>query len=258
MKKAIRPLVIANWKMNPQTVSVAKRLASDIKKDLARIDSVEVVLAPPAPFLSVVEEVRNGSKKFKLGAQNVHWEKLGAKTGEVSVLMLAGFGVSHVIVGHSERRAAGETNTEVNKKVRAVLKAGMTAVVCVGENKRDHAGHYLNVVEGQVREACAGLPKAKLSDLVIAYEPVWAISEGDGKGQTATPGDAYEMKLFIRKVLSDIYGRNDAERVRVLYGGSVNGKNAESLTKEGMVDGFLVGGASLRAPEFIQIIKACL
>ncbi len=252
MKKTTNPLVIGNWKMNPLSTLVAVRLASDIKKKIARIDSVDVVIAPPTIFLGAVANAQSGKSSFMLGAQNVHSEKLGAHTGEISLSMLENFGVTHVIIGHSERRAEGETDDTVNKKIHTVIKGGCTAVVCVGEQERDHGAHYLNLIETQIRLACAGISKAKLEQLVIAYEPIWAI----GTGKTATPEDAHEMKLFIEKTLSDLYGRAYAQKVRVLYGGSVNPKNALALMVEGRVDGFLVGGASLHAGDFYEIVKA--
>lgn len=251
MKKAIHPLIVGNWKMNPQTITMAARLAADIKKGLARVTGATVVIAPPPLYLPAVHKVRDGGGAFLLGAQNTHEDKLGAHTGEVSVPMLQSLDVTHIIIGHSERRAMGEKDEEINKKVHATLKAGLTAIVCVGEKKRDHSAHYLTFVENQVRSLCAGISKTKLGHLVIAYEPIWAI----GTGETATPEDAHEMKLFIRKVLTDMYGRNFAAKVRVLYGGSVTAKNAEALMHDGMVDGFLVGGASLRAAEFTEIVK---
>jgi triosephosphate isomerase len=252
MKVRHEPLVIGNWKMNPQTDVVAKRLATEIKKALGRQDNVEVVLAPPAPYLSIVYGVQGGGKAFALGAQDVHPERLGAFTGEVSIPMLQSFGVRYVIVGHSERRKAGESEEDVQKKVSAVIKSGLHAVLCVGEVKRDHAAQYLSDIERQIRSACAGLSRAKLTHLTVAYEPVWAI----GTGHTATPEDVHEMRLFIEKTLSDLYGRNYAQKVRVLYGGSVQDKNAGELMRNGMVDGFLVGGASLSSKDFSGIIKA--
>ena len=251
MKKTVRPLVIANWKMNPQSLGQATRLVTEVREGLSRRRKADVVIAPPSVFLQATSEVRNGSKLFSLGAQDVHWEKLGARTGEVSVPMLKSFGVTHVIVGHSERRAMGESDDVINKKVRSVIKEGIVPVVCVGEKKRDNGAHYLSLVENQVRRACATVSKAKLQQLVIAYEPIWAIGTGD----TATPEDAHEMSLFIHKVLADVYGRSAGEKVKVLYGGSVNARNAKALMDEGMVDGFLVGGASLRAEEFVTIIR---
>lgn len=254
MKKTHRPLVVGNWKMNPQTVDMATRLATDIKKKNTRVSDVEVVIAPPTLFIPAVHKIQSGSDVFCIAAQDAHWEKLGAHTGEVSIPMLQGFGITYVILGHSERRKAGETDAVVVEKMHAVMKAGLSPIVCVGEETRDHAANYLNHIEKQVKLACAGLSKAKLERLVIAYEPVWAI----GTGKNATPDDVHEMKLFIQKVLADMYGRNFAEKVRVLYGGSVNEKNAAILMEQGMVDGFLVGGASLHADEFTNIIKAAL
>lgn len=252
MKKLTYPLVIGNWKMHPQSASAAKNLFGDIKKGLSRISDVSVVVAPPTIFLPEVYKAHSGNKKIMLGAQNVHWDKLGAYTGEISLGMLAGFDVSHVIIGHSERRAAGESDEMINKKVIAALKANVITVLCIGEAVRDTQGNYFRTLETQIRTALASVSKTKLGSLVVAYEPIWAI----GTGKAATPADAYEMKLFIQKVLTDLYGRNAAMKVRILYGGSVNAKNAAELMREGMVDGFLVGGASLRASEFVGIVNA--
>lgn len=251
MKKIIQPLVVGNWKMNPLTETMAVRLARDIKKGCARIQDVAVVIAPPSLYLGTVHKILDGSHQVQLGVQNVHWDKLGAHTGEISLPMLKNFAVSYVIIGHSERRELGETDVMVNTKIQAALKAGITPIVCVGEKMRDHSADYLGFVERQIREACKGVPRAKLSRIVIAYEPIWAI----GTGNTATPADAHEMKLFIQRILTDLYGRAVAMKVKVLYGGSVNAKNAEILLSEGAIDGFLVGGASINADEFIQIIK---
>ncbi len=252
MKLRSEALVIGNWKMNPQTDVMAKRLVTEIKKSIGRHEGIEVVIAPPTIFLPIVGTVRGGSSAFQIGAQNVHTEALGAFTGEVSLPMLKSFDVTYVIIGHSERRKAGEAEDDIQKKVSAVIKGGGTAVLCVGEAHRDHAAQYLSDIERQVRTACAGLSRSKLSSLVIAYEPVWAI----GTGHTATPGDIHEMRLFIEKTLSDLYGRNYAQKIRILYGGSVNDKNAAEILRDGMVDGFLVGGASLHAKEFTGIVKA--
>ena len=254
MKNGIPPLVIGNWKMNPQSVSLSTKLATDLKKNLQKIEHIDVVIAPPHVYLDAVQKVKGDVKTFSLGAQNVHSEKLGPHTGEVSLTMLQGFGVSYVILGHSERRAEGESDEVVNKKLIATIKAGLTGVVCVGEIKRDHSGQYLSHVEAQVHKALASISKTKLGQVVIAYEPIWAI----GTGNTATAGDVHEMKLFIEKVLSDMYGRNLTQKVRIIYGGSVNEKNAVELFTEGMVNGFLVGGASLHADEFTRIVKAVL
>jgi triosephosphate isomerase (TIM) len=252
MKFRQDPLVIGNWKMNPQTDAAAKRLLVEVKKTIGRHEGVGVVVAPPTVFIPLANATRGGTTSFSLGAQNVHPEKLGAFTGEVSIPMLQSFDVTYVIVGHSERRKAGETDEDIQKKVSVVIRSGLHAILCVGERVRDNAAHYLGDIERQIRSACTGLSRAKLSYLTIAYEPVWAI----GTGKTAGPNDVHEMRLFIEKTLSDLYGRNYAQKVRVLYGGSVNDKNAGELMRDGMIDGFLVGGASLSAKEFGGIVKA--
>ncbi len=252
MKTANHPLVIGNWKMNPQSMTMATRLTTDIKKGLQKVDGVEVVIAPPFVYLESVHRVQSGSDTFKLGAQNVHTEKLGAHTGEISLPMLQSFDVRYVILGHSERRSDGETNASVNKKVHATLKAGLRPVVCIGEATRDHEAHYLNFIETQIRESFAGVTNAKLGHIVIAYEPIWAI----GTGHNASAEDIHEVKLFILKILTDIYDRAASNRVHILYGGSVTSRNAKELMERGLMDGFLVGGASISATEFVGIVKA--
>lgn len=251
MKIGIPPLVIGNWKMNPQSATLSVKLGSQLKKSLSKLKDVDIVIAPPHVYLDGIHKL-SGGKVFALGAQNVHHEKLGSYTGETSLPMLTSFGVTYVILGHSERRTEGETDDQVNKKLLATIKGGLTGVVCVGEKKRDSAAHYLSYIESQIRKALANVSKAKLGQVVIAYEPIWAI----GTGETATPEDVHEMRLFIEKVISDVYGRNLAQKVRILYGGSVNAKNAHELYTKGTVDGFLVGGASLHAEEFAHIVKA--
>jgi len=250
MKRKWNPLIVGNWKLNPASLSLATDLYTAVQKGVARVDKVDVAVAPPAVFLASLAEKAKGKKIF-LVAQDVFWEKIGAHTGEISNAMLDSVAVEHVIVGHSEVRERGETDEDVAKKVGATLAAGHTAILCVGEKERDTHGKYLSFVETQLRTALANVPKTKLAKLVVAYEPIWAI----GTGNTATPHDAHEMKIFIQKVLSDLFGRDALNKVRVLYGGSVNKKNAEELYKEGEVDGFLVGGASLRPDDFIEIVK---
>lgn len=251
MKKNREPLVIGNWKMNPPTTNAAKRLFREIKNGVARAGAAPVVIAPPFVYLSELKKIQSGSKKVVLGSQDVFWERSGAYTGEISIPMLKDLSVTHVIIGHSERRARGVTDDEVNLCAKAVLAAGLTAVVCVGEKERDTHGNYLSFVEKQARAALSGISKAKLARLTIAYEPIWAI----GTGATATPADVHEMKLFIQKVLTHVYGRNYASKIRILYGGSVHAKNAEELLREGEADGFLIGGASLKPDEFVDIVQ---
>jgi triosephosphate isomerase len=189
-----------------------------------------------------------------LGAQTIHPEKLGAYTGSVSLPMLESYQVSHVLVGHSERRRAGEDDAAVSAQVQALVKQSVTAIVCIGETTRDHGAHYFSVIEKQIRAALAGLPRSKVEKVVLAYEPVWAI----GSGVTPAPADIHEMKIFIEKTLTDLYGRSVASKVRILYGGSVSAANAAELSLGGHMDGFLVGGASLIPADFITIVKAAV
>ena len=241
-------LIVGTWKMNPATVSQAGKLFREIV-DRAHARSLRIVVAPPTPFIHELSEYAAG--EIALGAQDVSSETDGAHTGDVSVSMLKSIGVKYVIIGHSERRAAGETDEVIAQKVRAAVGGKLQAIVCVGETARDKQGNYFTVVETELSAALAAIDKKDLAHLSIAYEPIWAI----GTGVNATPEDVYEMKLFIQKILTDRFGRVAAEKVRVLYGGSVNRTNVEALLGEGRVDGFLVGGASLRASDFGFIIE---
>lgn len=244
------PLIVGNWKMNPATVSQAKKLFIDIRTKLGRRKRhTEVAIAPPFPFISEMERL-TPSQRIGLSAQDVFFESTGAYTGEISISMLKSVGVSSVIIGHSERRALGETDTDIYKDVQAVLKSKVTAIVCVGEKARDSQGNYFGIVEAQLRSVIRDIKPTQLKQLVIAYEPIWAI----GTGKTATPEDAEEMRMFINKILTDRFGRKPAEKIRILYGGSVKKANAEALLTETAVDGFLIGGASLKAEEFVSII----
>lgn len=251
MKHTHVPLVIGNWKMNPKTVDDARKLITAVAaaKRSARSESA-VMVAPPFPFVeAVAAKVKRGG--IGIAAQHASHEAQGAFTGDVSVSMLKSLGVTAVIVGHSERRRVGMNNAAVAAAVDAVLKASLVPVICVGETERDVRGDFFDVVETQLKAALQLVQKSRLADVVIAYEPVWAI----GTGKNATAEDVEEMKLFIQKVLITLYGRTLAPRVRILYGGSVNAKNVEGLWLKASVDGFLVGGASLNAEEFGAIIK---
>ena len=246
-----KPLIIGNWKMNPATLGGAQKLFLGIRDGIGRRrHDVDIVVAPPFPFISEMERI-TPSRRIELCAQDGSFEVGGAHTGEVSMTMLKSVGVTAVIVGHSERRASGETDEIVYKDVMAALKHSLTVILCVGEKKRDSHGDYLTFVETQLRTALKDVPKTKLKYMVIAYEPVWAI----GTGKTATPEDAREMRIFIMKILSDLYDRKAAEQMRILYGGSVKPENAEDLLEVGEADGFLIGGASLKAKSFVSIIN---
>lgn len=236
-----------------KTPSEAIPAVQALKDKLINVDEVDVVVCPPFTDLIPVYEIIKESK-IKLGGQNIHWEDQGAFTGEISAQMLKDSGCEYVIIGHSERRHLfGEKDQEINKKNRNALASGLKPIFCVGEKlEQRKSGLTQKVVEEQVR---AGLTEISLSngyDLVLAYEPVWAI----GTGENATPDQAEEVQSFIRELLAELYTKELAEDIRIQYGGSVKPTNAEELMRQENIDGALVGGASLDAESFAAIIKA--
>jgi triosephosphate isomerase (TIM) len=247
-----QPMIVGNWKLNPGTSSEAKKLFQDVKNAVIKLKPRAVVaVAPPTIF---IPEVSKGLQTDLIGlaAQDAHFEERGACTGQVSATLLQPYGVQYVLVGHSEKRALGETDEQVNKKVQALLKRRLIPIVCIGERERDAAGSFYSIIEKQLRSLVLGLTPIQISRCVIAYEPIWAI----GTGATATPEDVKEMQLFIMSTLTKLYDRKVAGKVALLYGGSVKASNAKDLHEAGGMNGFLVGGASLEAGEFTQIIKA--
>jgi len=245
------PLVVGNWKMNG-TRAVARELAQSIRDGLKRPRGVEVVICPPFTALAAVAEVLSGSA-IAVGAQNCHWEPEGAFTGEISAPMLAELGCRLVLLGHSERRhALHETDEEINKKVVAALRCGLTPLLCVGETADERRqGLTFTVVEGQLRAGLAGLSREDIGRCLLAYEPVWAI----GTGVTATPAQAAEIHGYLRGLVSELGSKELAPTIRILYGGSVKADNAASVTQEPDIDGVLIGGASLVAQSFIAIAR---
>lgn len=249
-----KPMVAGNWKMN-KTFSEAKELLDALKRELAGIDSVDLVVCPTFVSLPLAKEALAGSN-IKVGAQNLHWEESGAYTGEVSAKMLKDY-CDYVIIGHSERRAMfGETDETVNKKVFAALAAGLNPIVCVGETlEENEAGETAKVVGRMVREGLKGLTHEQAEQVVIAYEPVWAI----GTGKTATPEQANDIhKNVVRPILREMFGQEIGDGMRVLYGGSVKPGNAVELFGQSDIDGGLIGGASLKAEDFVGIVKGAL
>ena len=247
-----RPVVAANWKMN-KTVPESLDLTRDLLTQIQRYTSVERVICPSLVALTTVAPLL-AAAGVGLGAQNMHWESSGAYTGEVSPLMLAGL-CQYVIVGHSERRQYfGETDETVNRKARAALAHGLTPIICVGEVLAENeAGRTAEVVVRQTRAAYAGLTHEDALKTIMAYEPVWAI----GTGKAATPAGANAViGLHIRGALSELYSSAVADTVRVQYGGSVTAANAVDLMAQPDIDGALVGGASLKPPEFGAIVAA--
>lgn len=245
------PIVIGNWKMNPVSIKEVVAIVSQVKSGIKKISNVEVVMAPPAVYLKDVQKSVTKSA-LKIGAQNVHFDVKGAYTGEHSCAQLTEFGVSHIIIGHSERRAMGESNELVAKKLTAIIKAKLTPVLCIGEKERDSQANFFTHIENQIKSALVDFPKGRAKDVIIAYEPIWAI----GTGAVATVSDVQEMNLFIKKVLTNLFDRPTAAKFRVVYGGSVSPENSKELYQGAMVDGFLVGGASLRPADFIKIIES--
>lgn len=238
--------------MNPVSQKEAQRLFSSTAKYISKIKKTEVVICPPFLYL---ENLKKLSKKISMGAQDAFWEDTGPFTGEVSAEMLYNAGVKYAILGHSERRALGESNSDINKKIKASISAGLVPILCVGENARDESHSYFNAVKVQLEECLEGVKRNLISKIIIAYEPVWAISSTLNR-HDATPADSREMVIFIRKILSDKFGL-EASSVRIVYGGSVNEKDASEFLKNGGVDGLLVGHAGLNAQKFGEIAKIC-
>jgi len=242
------PMIAGNWKMNT-TVSEAIELVREMRQGLDEIDNVDKVICPPFISLAAVKELIKGSS-IKLGAQNIYFEEKGAYTGEISPLMLAEL-CEFVIVGHSERRQYfNETGDIINKKIQAALRAGLKPILCIGESfEENEAGRTEEVVTEQLNSSLAGIDS--LASLIIAYEPVWAI----GTGRAATGKQANKTIGFIRQTISQKYGKRIAQGVRILYGGSVTADNIAEFINQPEIDGALVGGASLKATEFLSIVN---
>jgi triosephosphate isomerase len=251
MKKERKLIIAGNWKMN-KTVAEALELVSDLKRDLANIKEVDIVVAPPYTALESVSKTIIDSN-IRLGAQNMSENNFGAFTGEICAGMLKEFSVRYVILGHSERRQyQKETDAQIAKKAAAVHAAALKPIVCIGETLAEREGNQTEkVLETQVRGSLAGLSKEQMVETVLAYEPVWAI----GTGKTATTQQAQEAHAFIRTVLAAMFDAEVARKVRIQYGGSVKPNNAKELMGQRDVDGALVGGASLEARSFADIIK---
>jgi triosephosphate isomerase len=242
------PIIAGNWKMNT-TVAEAAELVKAMREKLHPIAGVERVLCPPFISLTTVKELIKGTS-IKLGAQNMYFERSGAYTGEISPPMLAGL-CEFVILGHSERRGYfGETDQLVNKKIKAALGAGLIPIVCIGESlEQNDAGETVAVVTRQVKAAFDGIASPR--GAVIAYEPIWAI----GTGKAATGGQANATIKVIRDTVAQIYGDSAAKAIRIQYGGSVNSANIAEFIRQSEIDGALVGGASLKAPDFLGIVE---
>ena len=239
--------------MNPATYKEADKLVSDLEPAIAKNKKTKVVLCPPFIWLSDLSQ--KYKKSFSFGAQDIFWADEGAFTGEISAQMLKSAGAEYVIIGHSERKIyLGETDEIINRKLKAALGAGLTPILCVGERERGEDDEIPNVVEEQLKKALEGINKSQLKKIIVAYEPVWAISTTP-ESKPDTPDNAFRAFIFIRKVLADLYGRKTAGEIKIIYGGSVNSGNVAGFIKEGKMEGTLVGGASLDLTEFIKIIE---
>jgi triosephosphate isomerase (TIM) len=250
MKK--KNLVVANWKMNPDTLDEAKRIFNVARNTAKELRNTDVVICSPFPFIFSLAKL-NSPKNLSLGAQNIFEERKGAFTGEVSAEMVKDSGAKYVIVGHSERRARGETGEMINKKLQIAFDTGLTPILCIGEKERDKDGSHLAVIKNQIKEALTGLHKKYLVGVVIAYEPVWAI--GKSYKEAMTPTDIHEMTLLIKKIISEFFGQDIAAGCTIIYGASVEAQNALLTIEQGNISGFLVGHASLK-PEFADILKS--
>jgi triosephosphate isomerase (TIM) len=246
----MKPLIVANWKCNPLTLKEGEGIVKRVEEGVKDFDSAEVVICPPFVFLPfLIQEFPTVS----FGAQNCFSESKGPFTGEVSVPMLEEIDAKYVIVGHSERRKAfKETNEEINLKVLRVLSSKITPILCIGESREEReGGKTFDVIAEQLEKCLFGVSEEDSSRLVLSYEPVWAI----GTGQSAQVSDIGEVRVFIRDFLSNKFGKERSENIRILYGGSVDSNNVHSFVTEARMNGVLVGGASLKSDEFLKLIK---
>lgn len=236
--------------MNPLSQKEAERLYKEVVANLPVLKKTEVVICAPFIYLSSLKNILG---KISLGAQDAFWGEAGPFTGEISAGMLADLGIKYVIIGHSERRTLGETNIDINKKIKSALSFGLIPIVCVGDKERDENHGYFNIVKNQIEECLDGVKKELLGKMIIAYEPVWALSTTIPR-KDATSADSREMAVFIRKILTDKFGVK-TKMPTIIYGGSANDKNCEDFLTNGGVNGLLSGVASLNAEKFLQIIN---
>ncbi|PIQ75322.1 MAG: triose-phosphate isomerase [Candidatus Portnoybacteria bacterium CG_4_8_14_3_um_filter_40_10] len=243
-----KKILVANWKMNPQTAREA-RVLFDAMINVGRLKNIETVICPPYPFLPIF----GSPKSIKLGGQDIFWEPQGAFTGEISGKMLKNLGCEYVILGHSERRQfLGETDETVNLKLKMALKENLTPIFCIGEREGEEMS---DIVENQLKQGLADIGKNQIEKIVIAYEPVWAISTGV-QAKPCLPDDALSAAVFIRKILTGLFGKYLGGKIRIIYGGSVDSGNAAGYLKQTQMVGVLVGGASLDPQEFSKIANS--
>jgi triosephosphate isomerase len=244
-------LIVGNWKMNPGTLAEAKKIARKVRRATPELKATETVICPPFPFIAACG-ARRSVRNFHLGAQSASHEETGPYTGEVGATMLRDIGAEYVIVGHSEERKGGDTDERVSQKMKAVLEAKLIPIVCVGEETRDENGDYLDTLKKQIKNTFAGIPAKSVGRIILAYEPIWAVGAKDAM----PPQKIREASIFVKKIFADLFGSDAGHKVRVLYGGSVNYRNAPDIMTVGSVDGLLVGRESVNTPGFIALLKA--
>ncbi|TSD03224.1 MAG: triosephosphate isomerase [Parcubacteria group bacterium Athens0714_16] len=248
-----KKIVVANWKMSPETIDEAFEILKKVKETAKTLKNTKLVICPPSLYANELKESLGKSKKILFGAQNVFYEEKGAHTGEISIDMIKNLGMGYVIVGHSERRILGEDDNIVSKKINLVLNSKLNAILCIGEKERSEEGDFLLFISEQIKNSLHGVEKKYLKNLIIAYEPIWAI------GKTAEDAmdsrGVHQMHLFIKKVLKDLFDEKSSEKVAIIYGGSVELENTEELIENGNINGFLIGHESLNADKFCKILK---
>lgn len=250
MKSKQKTLIVANWKANPDSLKLAKDNLNQVKKYALKNKKTDIVICPPDLYL---ESLKSLAKPVSLGAQDIFTESSGAHTGETGYTALLETKIKYTIIGHSERRARGENDGLINKKLKVALSLGLTPILCIGESKRDTNLDYLNFIKEQIVEAFKDVSKTKVKDIVIAYEPIWAI--GIKAKRDAKASEIEEMVILVKRIIGDLYQTKSVPPIRVIYGGSVKPENTKEILENAGVDGFLVGRASLVPKLFGEIIK---
>ena len=247
-------LIVANWKMNPESMGEAKKIMAEIKNKSKSFGNARLVVCPPFIFLNEVFKIISSSKKILLGAQDVFVGQGVAHTGEIGSKLLKKAGVKYIIVGHSERRKTLDTDEIVKEKMLGSLKEGFKTILCIGEKERNEFGDYYNEIKKQLEDAIKKLPKKLIKNLIIAYEPVWAI--GKRESEAIMPEQLHEITIFIKRLLSDILGAKEMKKVIILYGGSVTKNNFKEIIEKGNVGGLLIGRESLETKNFVEMLKS--
>jgi len=246
-------LIVANWKMNPRSGEQAKEIMAELNAKSKNLGDNRLVICPPFIFLNEVSNLIISSKKILLGAQDVFIGEGVSHTGEVGTQLLKKAGVKYILVGHSERRAILDSDKVVKEKMIGALKEGFKVILCVGEKERNEHGDHYHEIKKQIEDAIVKLPKKLIKNLIIAYEPVWAI--GRGESEAIKPDQLHEINIFIKRLVSDILGPKEVDKIKILYGGSVTKNNAKEIIGGGNVDGLLVGRESLKVENFVELIK---